>query len=163
MRGARPGDGAPDYSGYEVSGGQFEHGTIGEWAQDALTVIDRLTEGRLVLVGSSMGGWIGLLAALRQPERIAAIVGVATAPDFTERLMWDAMTFDERARITRDGILHVPSRYRAPTPVTKALIEDGRADLLLDKPIGLTCKVQAAARPPILMCHGNSLCAPPRG
>jgi pimeloyl-ACP methyl ester carboxylesterase len=131
-----------DYSGHGASGGEFEHGSIGAWAQDALTVIDRLTEGELILIGSSMGGWIALLAALKRPERVAAIVGVAAAPDFTERLMWDAMTFEERARLTRDGILRIPSQYGDPTPVTRALIEDGRTHLLLDNPILLDCKVR---------------------
>src|ERR1019366_5105266 len=115
-----------DYSGHGASGGQFEHGTIGIWARDALTAIDRLTEGKLILVGSSMGGWLALLTALRRPERIAAIIGIAAAPDFTEKLMWEAMTFDERAQLMRDGILLVPSQYGEPTPITRALIEDGR-------------------------------------
>jgi pimeloyl-ACP methyl ester carboxylesterase len=131
-----------DYSGHGASGGRFEDGTIGIWAQDTLMVLDQLTEGKVVLVGSSMGGWLALLTALRRPERIAAIVGVAAAPDFTEKLMWDAMTFEERARIMRDGILHVPSRYGEPTPVTRALIEEGRTHLLLDNPILLDCAVR---------------------
>src|ERR1019366_232787 len=95
-----------DYSGHGASGGRFEDGTIGIWAQDTLIVLDQLTEGKVVLVGSSMGGWLALLTALRRPERIAAIVGVAAAPGFPQKLMWDAMTFEERARIMRDGILH---------------------------------------------------------
>ena len=131
-----------DYSGHGVSGGQFEHGTIGIWTQDALTVIDRLTAGKLVLIGSSMGGWLALLTALKRPERVAAIVGIAAAPDFTEKLMWDAMTFEERARIMRDGILRVPSQYGEPTPITWNLIEDGRTHLLLDNPILLDCAVR---------------------
>jgi len=131
-----------DYSGHGASGGRFEDGTIGTWTRDALTVLDRLTKGKLILIGSSMGGWIALLAALRRPERIAAIVGIAAAPDFTEQLMWNAMTFDERARLTRDGILQIPSQYGDPTPVTRALIEDGRTHLLLDNPIMLDCKIR---------------------
>jgi pimeloyl-ACP methyl ester carboxylesterase len=103
---------------------------------------DQVTEGKVILVGSSMGGWIALLTALRRPERISAIVGVAAAPDFTEKLMWDAMTFEERARIMRDGILHIPSQYGEPTPVTRALIEDGRTHLLLGNPILLDCRVR---------------------
>jgi pimeloyl-ACP methyl ester carboxylesterase len=86
-----------DYSGHGASGGRFEDGTIRTWTTDAMTVIDRLTEGRLILVGSSMGGWLALLIAIARPERIAAVVGIAAAPDFTETLMWDAMTFEERA------------------------------------------------------------------
>jgi pimeloyl-ACP methyl ester carboxylesterase len=131
-----------DYSGHGASSGRFEDGTIGIWAQDALTVLDRLTEGKVILIGSSMGGWLALLTALQRPDRIAAIVGVAAAPDFTERLMWDAMTFEERARLMRDGILRVPSQYGEPTLITRALIEDGRAHLLLDSPIPLDCKVR---------------------
>ena len=131
-----------DYSGHGASSGRFEDGTIGIWARDALTVLDRLTEGKVILIGSSMGGWLALLTALQRPDRIAAIVGVAAAPDFTEKLMWDAMTFEERAKLMREGILRVPSQYGEPTPITRALIEDGRAHLLLDGPILLDCKVR---------------------
>jgi pimeloyl-ACP methyl ester carboxylesterase len=131
-----------DYSGHGTSGGQFELGTIGQWAQDALTVVDRLTTGQVILVGSSMGGWLALLTARRRPERVAAIVGIAAAPDFTEKLMWDAMTFEERARVMHDGKLQVPGRYGEPTTITHALIEDGRTHLLLDDRIQLDCKVR---------------------
>ena len=131
-----------DYSGHGASGGQFTDGTIGQWTADALAVIDRLTEGPLVLVGSSMGGWIGLLAALARPERVSGFVGVAAAPDFTERLMWATMMPAERVTLERDGVLHVPSAYGEPTPVTRALIEDGRRHVLLDGSIALDCKVR---------------------
>jgi pimeloyl-ACP methyl ester carboxylesterase len=115
-----------DYSGHGQSGGRFEDGTIGRWRDDALAAIDRLTEGALILVGSSMGGWIALLVALARPERVAGLVGVAAAPDFTETLMWEAMTFEERAILDRDGVLLVPSQYGEPYPVTLRLIEEGR-------------------------------------
>ena len=131
-----------DYSGHGSSGGDFLDGTIGVWSRDALAVIDALTEGKLILVGSSMGGWLALLAALKRPERVAAIVGIAAAPDFTQRLMWEAMTFDERATLMREGILRIPSQYGDPTPVTRRLIEDGRSHLLLEGPILLDCKVR---------------------
>jgi pimeloyl-ACP methyl ester carboxylesterase len=136
-----------DYSGHGTSGGRFEDGTIGRWTDDALAVIDRQNEGPLVLVGSSMGGWIALLVALARPQRVASLIGIAAAPDFTEALMWDAMTFDERAVIMRDGILHVPSQYGDPYPVTRALIEDGRTRLLLDQPIAIDC--------PVRLLHGQ--------
>ncbi len=136
-----------DYSGHGASGGVFEDGTIGQWSADALTAIDRLTEGKLILVGSSMGGWIALLTALKRPERIAGLIGIAAAPDFTQRLMWDSMTFEERARILREGVLHIPSQYGAPTPVTLKLIEDGRSHLLLEGPILLDC--------PVRLLHGQ--------
>ncbi|MBV8911598.1 MAG: alpha/beta hydrolase, partial [Acetobacteraceae bacterium] len=100
-----------DYAGHGASGGRFEDGTIGGWTEDALFLIGRLTEGPLVLVGSSMGGWIALLAALAQPERVIGLIGIAPAPDFTEDLMWAAMTPDERAKLMQDGVLHVPSQY----------------------------------------------------
>lgn len=136
-----------DYSGHGSSGGRFEDGTIGRWTEDALAVVDRLTGGPLVLIGSSMGGWIALLAALARPQRVAALIGIAAAPDFTEALMWEAMTFEERARIMRDGILHVPSQYGEPYPVTRALIEDGRTRLLLNEPITIDC--------PVRLLHGQ--------
>lgn len=131
-----------DYSGHGASGGRFEDGTIGRWRDDALTAIDRLSQGPLILVGSSMGGWIALLAALARPDRVAALVGIAAAPDFTEALMWEAMTFEERATLMRTGRLSTPSRYGDSCTITRALIEDGRRHLLLTAPIGLTCPVR---------------------
>jgi pimeloyl-ACP methyl ester carboxylesterase len=131
-----------DYSGHGASGGDFLHGTIGIWVADALTAIDRLTTGDLLLVGSSMGGWIALLTALARPERVKALVGIAAAPDFTERLMWDSMAPAERARLVRDGVLHIPSQYGEPTPITLRLIEDGRDRLVLNAPIPFAGKLR---------------------
>jgi pimeloyl-ACP methyl ester carboxylesterase len=136
-----------DYSGHGASAGRFEDGTIGRWTDDALAAIDRLTTGQIVLVGSSMGGWIALLAALARPDRVTALVGIAAAPDFTEALMWEAMTFDERATLMREGVLRVPSQYGEPYPITRALIEDGRTRLLLNGPIALDC--------PVRLLHGQ--------
>src|ERR1700710_1329935 len=85
-----------DYSGHGASGGRFEDGTIGLWSADALRVIDAVTEGPVILVGSSMGGWIGLNIALARPQRVAGFVGIAAAPDFTERLIWEALAPWER-------------------------------------------------------------------
>ncbi len=137
-----------DYSGHGASGGAFTDGTIGRWAADALAAIDGLTEGKLVLVGSSMGGWIGLLAALARPSRMAGFVGVAAAPDFTEALMWETMLPAERATLERDGVLHIPSPYGEPTPITRGLIEEGRRHLLMAAPIPLTC--------PVRLLHGQA-------
>ena len=137
-----------DYSGHGASGGRFVDGTIGVWLADTLAVIDRLTEGPLVLAGSSMGGWIALLAALARPGRVAALAGIAAAPDFTEALMWDSMTFEERATLMDTGELLLPSEWGEPAPITRALIEDGRARLLLGGPIRLTC--------PVRLLHGQS-------
>ena len=137
-----------DYSGHGASTGAFTDGTIGAWAADALAAINTLTTGRLILVGSSMGGWIALLTALARPDRIAALIGIAAAPDFTQRLMWDSMTPTERARLQRDGVLHVPSQYGEPTPITLRLIEDGANHLLLDNPIPINC--------PVRLLHGQA-------
>ena len=136
-----------DYSGHGASGGAFEDGTIGIWAKDALCAIDRLTAGRLVLVGSSMGGWIALLTALARPARVGALIGIAAAPDFTERLMWGAMSPAERQTLVSEGVLHVGSEYGGPYPITRGLIEDGRRHLLLDAPIALGC--------PVRLLHGQ--------
>jgi pimeloyl-ACP methyl ester carboxylesterase len=131
-----------DYSGHGSSSGRFEDGTIGIWTKDALAAIDHLTQGKLVLVGSSMGGWIALLCALARSERVAALVGIAAAPDFTEALMWQALSVEQRAQLMLHGVLHVPSQYGDPTPITRALIEDGRSHLLLSAPIALGCRMR---------------------
>ena len=137
-----------DYSGHGQSAGVFAEGTIGRWRDDALAVIDAVTEGPLVLVGSSMGGWIALLAALARPGRVAGIVGLAAAPDFTEDLMWEAMLPAERAALMAAGRIELPSEYGAPVTITRALIEDGRAHLLLRGPIGFSG--------PVRLLHGQA-------
>lgn len=132
-----------DYSGHGRSGGTFRDGTIGVWHLDTLRIIDQVTEGPLVVVGSSMGGWQALLAALARPDRIKGLIGLAPAPDFTERLLWPSLSDDEKARLETDGEIHVPSDYGdAPYIFTKALFEDGRKHLLLDNPIRLNIPVR---------------------
>ncbi len=131
-----------DYSGHGASGGRFEDGTIGRWAEDALAVIAAQTVGPLVLVGSSMGGWIALLAARVLAPRVVGLIGIAAAPDFTENLMWEAMTFAERTQLMEQGVLYAPSQYGEPYAITRKLIEDGRNHLLLNQPIQLDCKTR---------------------
>jgi len=132
-----------DYSGHGQSSGAFRDGTIGRWTADALAVLDQLTNGPQILVGSSMGGWIMLLVALARPDRIAGLVGIAAAPDFTEDLMWGAMPPEMRAHLLADGIVHEPSQYQdAPLEITRALIEDGRRHLLLRGDIEIHCPVR---------------------
>lgn len=134
-----------DYSGHGTSSGDFEQGTIGRWREEALAVLDRLTQGPQILVGSSMGGWIALLAALARPERVAGLVLVAPAPDFTERLMWQVFPEEVRREIMETGRHEMPSAYGDdPCVVTRALIEDGRRHLLLDgeAPIPIACPVR---------------------
>jgi pimeloyl-ACP methyl ester carboxylesterase len=137
-----------DYSGHGASSGNFLDGTIGAWTADALAAIDALTTGKLILVGSSMGGWIALLTALARPERMAALIGIAAAPDFTQRLMWDALAPPERAVLERDGVLHVPSQYGDPTPITMALIKDGARHQVLTGRIPIHC--------PVRLLHGQA-------
>jgi len=131
-----------DYSGHGDSGGAFTDGSIGRWAADARAVIEHAASGPLLLAGSSMGGWIALLLARAMPERVAALVGIAAAPDFTEQLMWAAMAPAERARLQQDGFLDIPSDYGEPYRITLALIEEGRDHLLLDAPIPIACPVR---------------------
>jgi len=131
-----------DYRGHGRSGGTFEEGTIGLWFQDALTVIDQLTSGPLVLVGSSMGGWISLLVARARPERIRGLVGIAAAPDFTKD-MEAQMTAEQKAILRQDGVLCIPNHYSdEPYVITRALIEDGPAHFLLEKPLALRLPVR---------------------
>lgn len=135
-----------DYSGHGESAGSFEDGTISRWLEEAMAVLDRFAADRPVLVGSSMGGWLAALAALRLRDRgdrrPAALVLIAPAIDFTERLMWDAFPAEAREAIARDGVYMRPSLYAdAPYPITADLIEDGRAHLLLDGPIEIGCPV----------------------
>ena len=132
-----------DYSGHGQSSGRFEDGTIGRWSADAIAIIDQVADGPLILVGSSMGGWIMLLAALARPDRVAGLVGLAPAPDFTEALIWNRLTDEERDRLMRTGRLEMPSDYSdEPTIITRTLIEEGRRHLLLSAPIGIRCPVR---------------------
>ncbi len=130
-----------DYSGHGASGGEFEAGSIGRWTADAEAVIGALAEGPQVLVGSSMGGWISLLLARRRPEMVAAFVGVAAAPDFTLRIE-AALTGEARAVLEREGVWRRPSAYGDPYPITRGLLEDGRRQLVLDRPFPLRVPVR---------------------
>jgi pimeloyl-ACP methyl ester carboxylesterase len=136
-----------DYSGHGSSGGRFEDGTIGRWTQDALAVIDHAVAGPIVLVGSSMGGWIALNVALARPERVVGLVGVAAAPDFTELLMWPAFSAAQREAILTHGVLRLPSQYGGEQIISRALIEDGRLHLRLGGTIALHC--------PVRLLHGQ--------
>ena len=138
-----------DYLGHGQSSGRFEDGTIGRWLDDSLAVLDQLTTGKLVLVGSSMGGWLSLLAARARPERLAGLVLIAAAPDFTERMLLKGMSPEERIRLQREGRLERPSQYSPePSVFTWKLIEEGRQHQLLDKKLSLPC--------PVRLLHGQS-------
>jgi pimeloyl-ACP methyl ester carboxylesterase len=127
-----------DYSGHGESEGRFEDGTISRWTQESLAMIRAQTQGPQILVGSSMGGWIALLAARAMGadeavERLAGLVLIAPAVDFTESLMWARMPASIRKQIETEGVWLRESAYSTePTPITRALIEDGRRNLMFD-------------------------------
>lgn len=132
-----------DYRGHGQSGGRFEELVLSDWLDDALSVLDRLTKGPQILVGSSMGGYLALLAALHRPHRVAALVGIAAAADFTERLLLGRLNAAERAAFERIGLRREPSRFEEDGyPFTWKLVEDGRRHLLLDAPINLAMPVR---------------------
>lgn len=127
-----------DYSGHGASSEKFEEGCIGEWADDAQEIILEHTGGPQILVGSSMGGWVALLMAKRIPEKIAGLVGIAAAPDFTEDSMWDGFSDSQKATIMETGQLALESDYSdEPYIITRKLIEDGRNQLVLRSPLKL--------------------------
>ena len=132
-----------DYFGHGRSSGGFAFGTIGRWAEDAIAVLDELTQGPQILVGSSIGGWIMLLAALARPQRIHALVGIAAAPDATEDLLWPRLDAAQRSELRATGSVTLPSEYApAGYAYSRGLIEEGRRHLLMRQPIALDCPVR---------------------
>jgi pimeloyl-ACP methyl ester carboxylesterase len=135
-----------DYQGHGASSGRFEDGTLGCWSEDTLAVLDRLTKGPQILLGSSMGAWIMLLVAQARPERIAGLVGVACAVDFSEYMLWQGLDAASRERLRHDGVVYLPSDYaeEAPYAITLNFIEEARHHLLLSshQPLSITCPVR---------------------
>lgn len=132
-----------DYSGHGASHGVFEDGAISDWREDAEAVIKALTEGPQILVGSSMGGWIALLLARALPNRVAGLVTIAAAPDFTQRMRDVEFSAADRLRLRQDGRIERPSDAAdSPYIITRRLIEDGDRNLVLDHPLSLQMPVQ---------------------
>lgn len=133
-----------DYTGHGESDGVFEDGTIGEWASDAVRVLDEVTEGPQILVGSSMGGWVMLLAALARPDRVTGLVGIAAAPDFTRDLIPDRLTEEQKTSLTETGYCDIPNCYddMEPYRIGKTLLDEGDAHILLDAEIPLDIPVR---------------------
>jgi pimeloyl-ACP methyl ester carboxylesterase len=128
-----------DLTGHGRSSGAFEEGTIGAWAADVVAAIDALTEGPQILVGSSLGGWLMLLAALARPERVAGLIGLAAAPDFTEDLIYAAFSEAQKAELVREGRVLIDDCYGdRPYAISRRLIEEARDHLLLRGPIGIS-------------------------
>ncbi|MEM7320103.1 MAG: alpha/beta hydrolase [Pseudomonadota bacterium] len=120
-----------DYSGHGESSGRFEDGCIGDWHEDTLAAIAQLTRGKIVVVGSSMGGWQALLLARAAPDRIQGLVTIAAAPDFTEDGYWASFSEAQKQALDTVGHVELPSDYMEPYIITKRLIEDGRTRLVL--------------------------------
>jgi len=138
-----------DYFGHGASSGDAALGTIGRWSDDAIAVLDSLTEGPQMLAGSSMGGWIMLLAALARPSRVHGLVGIAAAPDFTEDLVWRRLDPEQQQELRATGVVTLPSEYD-PDGYTHrlSLFEDGKRHLVLRRTIDLEC--------PVRLLHGMS-------
>ncbi|HTV45479.1 MAG TPA: alpha/beta hydrolase [Stellaceae bacterium] len=137
-----------DYFGHGQSSGEFGDGTIGRWTEDAIAIIDQLSEGPQILVGSSMGGWIMLLAALARVSRVAALVGIAAAPDATEDLLWPRLDPAQREELLRAGAVTLPSEYDpAGYTYRRSYFEDGRRYLVLRGEVALDC--------PVRLLHGT--------
>lgn len=150
-----------DYSGHGQSGGKFEDGGISRWLADALAVIEAQTTGPLVLVGSSMGGWIALLAARARPERVKALLLIAPAADFVQKLMWPSFTEEQKAEIAVIGRLELASPYDPePTIITRHLIEDGLHHNIMGAPIRFGGRVhilQGGQDPDVPEAHARAV------
>lgn len=137
-----------DFIGHGQSSGKYTDGTIGLWRDNALDIIDGVTQSPLILVGSSMGGWISLLAARARPERVKAVVGLAAAADFTVAV-WESFTDRQRRDILENGIIHTPNGWTEEgDPWTRDLFEDGKKHLVLNgtDSLDITC--------PMTLIHG---------
>lgn len=136
-----------DMFGHGQSSGCFEVGGISRWTADAVALIDALTTGPQILVGSSMGGWVMVKTALARPERIKGCIGIAAAPDFTAD-MNAGFSADQQAALRATGLIHYQSDYDTrPYPITAHLIDDGQANMVLGAPIPITC--------PVRLLHGQ--------
>ena len=155
-----------DYSGHGESGGAFADGTISTWVRQSLAVFDAFSSGRQILVGSSMGAWIALRLAQElqrrgEGDRLAGLVLLAPAPDFTAELVEPKLTKAQKRDLERDGFFAVPSDYSdEPYIYTRALIEDGRKNLVMTGPIDTHCPVhvlQGVADPDVPYQHALKL------
>ncbi|WP_339763681.1 alpha/beta hydrolase [uncultured Sulfitobacter sp.] len=131
-----------DYSGHGESSGDFTDGCIGDWAQDSLAAVTALTKGKIVPVGSSMGGWQSLLLCRAIPDRIAGLVTIAAAPDFTEDGYWASFSDAQKQQLEAEGRVELPSDYMEPYIITKRMIEDGRKQLVLRSALDLPFPVR---------------------
>lgn len=139
-----------DYFGHGTSSGRYKDGTIGRWLNDTLTVIDKLTTGPLILVGSSLGGWLMLLATLHRPKRIAKLIGISAAPDFTHELIPHELSDTQKIQLQQERVIYLPNPYSDDNPyiVSQDMLDEAEEHLLLKTPIDITC--------PVHLFHGLS-------
>ncbi|OUD09283.1 alpha/beta hydrolase [Marivivens niveibacter] len=130
-----------DYSGHGISDGKFEDGCIGDWFEDASAAID-LIDGKVLLVGSSMGGWVSLLLSRERADKVAGLVTIAGAPDFTEDGYWASFSDAEKDQVMTQGRIEIPNEYVEPYVITRRLIEDGRDRLILRSPLAFDFPVR---------------------
>jgi pimeloyl-ACP methyl ester carboxylesterase len=131
-----------DYRGHGLSSGDFLDGNISNWTADSLAAFDALTHGPQILVGSSLGGWLMLNVALARPDRVVGLIGIAAAPDFTEDLLWNEFSDEQRRQIEMDGVIALPNPYSdEPVKYPWHLITDGRDNLRLRGGLDITCPV----------------------
>ncbi len=131
-----------DYFGHGMSDGDFIEGTISRWASDIVAIIDAFCEDGVVLIGSSMGGWASLLAAMERKDKVEALVLINPAPDFTQKLTYAKWTEAQKLILETEGIVYEPSGYDEPYAYSKVLMEDGKARQILDDTIPLTCPIR---------------------
>lgn len=131
-----------DYFGHGISDGDFIDGTISRWASDTVNIIDKLCNGQVVLVGSSMGGWASLLAAMERAEQVRGMVLINPAPDFTEKLTLPKWTTAQKQELEDNGVVYEPSDYDEPYVYSRVLMDDGRERQILDAPILLNCPIR---------------------
>ncbi|WP_028880177.1 alpha/beta hydrolase [Terasakiella pusilla] len=137
-----------DCQGHGLSDGAFKDGTIERWSNDTVDMLDQVAKGPQILIGSSMGGWNMILSALKRPDRIAGLIGIAAAPDFTEDLMMEDLTADQHKLVQEQGYVEIPCDYGdEPYVISKVLLENGRENLVLRKPIPLDV--------PVRLLHGK--------
>ncbi len=136
-----------DYFGHGESQGKVEQGTIGRWRDDALVILDEVTKGPQILVGSSMGGWIMLLAALARPRRVIGLVGVAPAPDFSRRIREQRLDGAQQRQLEETGYCEMPSAYGDPYIISREMLEEGDKHLLLQGEIAIDL--------PVRLIHGQ--------
>lgn len=152
-----------DYFGHGRSSGDFADGTISRWLGDALAVIDDLSSGPLVLIGSSMGGWLALLAARARPGRVKGLLLIAPAADFTERLMWPSFSVAQKQEMEATGRIEIPSAYAPePTIITRAMLEDGKRHVIMDRPFAFDGPVhvlQGGQDPDVPASHAGTMAA----